>query len=360
MNVLKAVRQVLEEAGEALHVKVITERIIKAGLWETTGKTPQTTVSTMLYADINKRGEQSAFKKVARATFSLHTERVVASSVLNKEMGEAIRTEDPTLYNAPPNGKPMPFLEAAEKVLEFYGKEQPLHYGYITQLARDHGWLDTRGKTPEATMNASLSMELKRTRVRGGTRRFFRSAPGYYGLVKWIEPGLVDEGVDHNREVRKQLLSQLCCCTLGYFQEIVGRLLVEMGFESLEETPHSTGDGVDVRGSLQVSDVIRVKMVVFAKSCKNMIQRSTVDQVRKKLGVHEQGLIITTSDFSVAAIKAANRPKKAPVALMNGETLVGLLLEYNIGVRRITYDLFELEKVMPGKRPVYQQRTLGL
>lgn len=79
---------------------------------------------------------------------------------------------------------------------------------------------------------------------------------------------------------------------------------------------------------------------------KNNIQSPTVQQVRGSLGVHEQGLIITTSDFSTGAIEEANQPDKTPVGLMNGQQLVNLLMEYNIGVRRMSHDLFELEKLL--------------
>ncbi len=57
----------------------------------------------------------------------------------------------------------------------------------------------------------------------------------------------------------------------------------------------------------------------------------------------EKGLIISTSDFSAGAVKEANQPDKTPVDLMNGEQLAMLLMEYNIGVRRMSYGLFELE-----------------
>lgn len=64
--------------------------------------------------------------------------------------------------------------------------------------------------------------------------------------------------------------------------------------------------------------------------------------MRGSLGAHEQGLIITTSDFSAGARSEAARPDAVPVALMNGEQLVTLLIEHDIGVRRASYDLIEL------------------
>jgi restriction system protein len=60
------------------------------------------------------------------------------------------------------------------------------------------------------------------------------------------------------------------------------------------------------------------------------------------LGAHEQGLVITTSDFSSGARKEAERPDATPVALMKGDELVKLLVEHDIGVRRVPADLIEL------------------
>ena len=62
------------------------------------------------------------------------------------------------------------------------------------------------------------------------------------------------------------------------------------------------------------------------------------------LSAHEQGLIITTSDFSPGAVREAAQPGKTPIALMNGWQLVMLLMEHGIGVRRSTLDLFEIDE----------------
>lgn len=68
-----------------------------------------------------------------------------------------------------------------------------------------------------------------------------------------------------------------------------------------------------------ISDVVRIKMAVQAKRWKTNIRSPTVQQVCGSLGVHEQGLIITTGDFSAGAIKESNQPDKTPVGIMNGE-----------------------------------------
>ena len=94
-----------------------------------------------------------------------------------------------------------------------------------------------------------------------------------------------------------------------------------------------------------VGDVIRTRMAVQVKkwATKNRVQSPTVQQLRGSLGAHEQGLIITTSDFSAGARSEAARGDAVPVALMNGEQLVALLAANEIGVARNTHDIFDIE-----------------
>ncbi len=77
---------------------------------------------------------------------------------------------------------------------------------------------------------------------------------------------------------------------------------------------------------------------------KQNIQAPVVQQVRGSLGAHEQGMIITTSDFSPGAVREAAQPDKNPIALMNGQQLVMLLMEHGIGVHRSRPDLFEIDE----------------
>jgi restriction system protein len=130
------------------------------------------------------------------------------------------------------------------------------------------------------------------------------------------------------------------------FEELIGRLLAELGFEGVEVTRRSGDGGIDVRGTLVVGDVIRTQMAVQVKrwKTKTHVQAPVVQQVRGSLGTHEQGLIITTSDFSVGAKREAERSNAVPVGLMNGEKLVELLAEHQVGVKREAHDLFDLEE----------------
>ena len=71
MSVKTAAIEVLKKAQSPLHARVITDQIIAAGLWQSSGKTPEATVSAQLYSDIKMNGDKSPFVKVAHQTFAL-------------------------------------------------------------------------------------------------------------------------------------------------------------------------------------------------------------------------------------------------------------------------------------------------
>lgn len=330
MKLIEAIFKVLNESPTPLTSKQISEKIVKSGLWSTTGKTPDATVGARIYMDIKSKGKKSFFVKVAPNTFAI---RGTAKPMIPK--GKSKKKHK--------NTKAVSFLDAAELVLKKMEKGTSLHYRDITVKAIDAGWLKSSGKTPDATMNAQLVTDIKRSQAKGEPGRFVRTSPACYSLVEWGGTGLPYQITKHNKKVRKKLHHKLLSMKPEQFEELVAQLLAEMGFESIEVTKYSKDGGIDVRGILQISDVIRIKMAVQVKRWKRNVQSPVVQQVRGSLGIHEQGLIITTSSFSKGAIEEANQPDKTPVALMGGEQLLSLLIQYNLGICRVSHDIFELQ-----------------
>lgn len=342
MNVRDAAEQVIRDAGTPLHAREITERILAQKLWEPQGKTPAATVSAQLYTEVNKQGDKSRFVLTAPQTFGL------------RELG-AKPSPAATPPPAKPAAKPLPpaastvysFTNAAEMALEMFGNKRPMHYKDIAKKALDQGWLDTEGKTPEATMAAQLYTAIKRAQRRGEQPRFIQHGRGVFGLGKWIGHGLSYEIEQHNRQVRQALRKRLLGLKPKEFEELIGLLLVEMGFEDIEVVGRTGDGGIDVRAMLVVGDVIRIRMAIQAKKWKlgNNVQAPDVQRVRGSLSTHDQGLIITTSDFSPGACREAERADAVPVALMNGEQLVLLLSEHEVGVTRRSHEMLELTDV---------------
>ncbi len=340
MTVRDAAIQILLSAGKPLHAKEIAKRIIDGGLWKSEGKTPEATVSARLYSDIKKNADKSAFIKVGPQTFAL---RDFSAKPTDAEVVPSDVLETAKLPSA---NAGFSFTHCAQKVLEEFAGKKPMHYKKITEQALEKGWLVTSGKTPEATMYAQVLTEIKRQQKRGDRPRFVQHGRGYVGLSQWMVRGLAFEIEQHNQQVRKALRDRLLAMKPGEFEELISQLLAEMGFEMVEVTKLSGDGGIDVRGTLVVGDVVRIKMAVQVKKwkLKNNIPAPVVQQVRGSLGAHEQGLIITTSDFSSGAVKEADQPDKTPISLMNGEQLVILLMEHGIGVHRSTPDLFEIDE----------------
>jgi restriction system protein len=159
--------------------------------------------------------------------------------------------------------------------------------------------------------------------------------------------GLAFQIEQHNRSVRDKLLDQVRSMDPIEFESLVSRVLTAIGFDNVSVTNASGDSGIDVRGVLVVGDVIRTRMAVQVKRWRNNVQSPVVQQVRGSLGTHEQGLIITTSDFSSGAIKEAERPSATPIALMNREQFFNLMVEHDIGIHRSSHDIIELGEPEP-------------
>ena len=381
MNAIDAAEVILSEAGKPLRYEEITRRILERDLWQTQGLTPAATVNARLVVDIKDLGAGSRFQRTAPGVFALRKwglpevaprgakSKPGASTSAETAPDETTAAPTESVDAAPTEPTPAPqlapviaavpivtqpdptplnttvslsFTDAAEAVLEKHGHKQPMHYRAITEKVLELGLVNTKGLTPEATLYAQVLTETKRRTRRGDPARFIMHGKGLIGLARWTTGGLAFQIEQHNDEVRKQLHAQLFTMPSAEFEALVVRLLVALGFDDVTLTPASGDGGIDVRGTLVVGDVIRTRMAVQVKRWKRNVQAPTVQQVRGSLGTHEQGLIVTTSDFSKGACTEAERPNAVPVALMNGDQLIRLLVENDIGVHRTSYDLIEL------------------
>lgn len=69
------------------------------------------------------------------------------------------------------------FKGIAYEILKEVG--HPLHSNEITKIALERGWLRTAGKTPAATMNAQLVVDVN---TKDGESLFIKTAPSTFGL----------------------------------------------------------------------------------------------------------------------------------------------------------------------------------
>jgi len=69
------------------------------------------------------------------------------------------------------------FKDIAYQILKEAGKS--LHSEEITKIALECGWLKTAGKTPEATMNAQLIVDINSKKEKS---RFVKTGPSIFSL----------------------------------------------------------------------------------------------------------------------------------------------------------------------------------
>ncbi|EKJ6303115.1 restriction endonuclease [Escherichia coli] len=135
---------------------------------------------------------------------------------------------------------------------------------------------------------------------------------------------------------RKELLREQISTMNPYkFEQLVGQLLEAMGYEQVEVTKASGDKGVDVIGQVQVG-ITTITEVVQVKRMQNTITRPYIDQLRGALPYHKaiRGTLITTGKFAAKCAEAALFPGAAPITLIDGDRLLELLIENNVGIRR--------------------------
>jgi restriction system protein len=316
--------------------------MIDQGLWSTHGQNPERTVNATITTDMAENGENSPFDRTGPGIYTLHGLNVPQPNPL-----QLIEEHAPAHAAAPEPITTLTFTDAAEKVLVEHAGGQPMHYRKIFEKMRDLKLIHTNGLTPEATLYAQLIREINRDVMRGETPRFFSQGEGFFGLRIWLteENELEHQVKMHNDQVRQQLHEKLLKMPPKEFEELIGKLLVFIGFEDVTVTSFHHDGGVDVRGTLVIGDTIKTKMAIQVKRWTHNVGRPFVDALRGSLGAQERGLIITTSDFAPGAYEGADRPDAVPVGLMNGEKLINLLIEKNIGIQRTNLELIDLVKV---------------
>jgi restriction system protein len=98
-------------------------------------------------------------------------------------------------------------------------------------------------------------------------------------------------------------------------------------------TEYTKDGGLDGFGKLKVG----ITYLNVAYQCKRWnttsVSRTEVDKFRGAIqGMYEQGIIFTTSKFSKGAQDATRRNGAVPIILIDGTTLVDIMIEKKFGV----------------------------
>lgn len=138
----------------------------------------------------------------------------------------------------------------------------------------------------------------------------------------------------HDARLREQMLEALKSIPPAAFEALVGALLERLGYEGAEVRGQSGDGGVDVYAVLRLHGMTSVPTIIQAKRwTKRNVDGGDVRELRGALHVDEHGVVITTGSFTQDARTEADAPGKAPIGLVDGPTLVDLLINEGIGVQ---------------------------
>lgn len=233
----------------------------------------------------------------------------------------------------------MTYLDAAHTILKTAG--QPLHYEEITQRALAQGLIQPSGLTPAATMGSRLYTDTLQE-----DSRFVRSGKGIFELAQWQPKGIEYQVGKLNQDTRERLYGLLFEMPPDRFEALIGELLIRMGFDenTVAITRHSKDGGIDVTGVYRVAGLADVSAAVQVKRWKDNVGAPVVTQLRGSLQVHQQGIIISTSDFSKGARAEAAAASKSRIGLIKGTELVDLLVRHKVGVHEKNLPVLSLDK----------------
>ena len=149
---------------------------------------------------------------------------------------------------------------------------------------------------------------------------------------------------EKNGQARQQLREFLQTMDPFEFEHLIRHLLVEMGYDAAVTAP-TNDKGVDVVADIELG-ISRVREAVQVKRHKDNVGSPVLSQLRGSLWQFNavRGSIFTTGGFTKGAQDTAFVPNVPPITLIDGERLLDLLIEHNIGIRRREIKILEFDE----------------
>jgi HJR/Mrr/RecB family endonuclease len=385
MKASDAAYRVLTAAGEPLHKDELTKRMIESSLWQSEGKTPSATVTSILGTEIAELGAASRFIRREPNVFDLRRDddpvpaleapgdgpkawmfqanpkrhdllagiAAHASDVwaMNQHRDHAAQGDRVHFFLSGDQagiyavGRITSTAFRAEKANEFGEWKVDIIYEALVEspllrnpdIAADPvlasfspfmGRMGTNFPIPPsvaARLETVLAARLKPVKASAGSAPFSKSV---HDLNQAVEAARLD--------AKLKLLDHLRALTADQFQHVIRVLLDALGYEAVKVTGQSGDRGIDVKAVLRYRGIADVPTYVQAKryAAGNNVDGATVGRLRGSLPVEAHGIVITTSDFTKQARSEATATGLKPIALINGPALVELLVDLGIGVEK--------------------------
>ena len=207
--------------------------------------------------------------------------------------------------------------------------------GLLDSSRRGVWSLTERGRSTTLTHQQAREIFLKWVRIFQEQRRAKESKPGPPEEVVAEATGTAPS--DYRSAVADILLK----LPPAGFERLCQRVLREAGFTQVVVTGRSGDGGIDGYGTLSVNPLVSFKVLFQCKRFSKSVSPSHVRDFRGGMaGRADKGIILTTAAFTAEARREASRDGVPPIELIDGEKLIDMLEQLELGLRPVkTYEV---------------------
>ena len=127
------------------------------------------------------------------------------------------------------------------------------------------------------------------------------------------------------------------------FEHFCRNLLQAYGFRDVKVTKVGRDGGVDGHGRLKVGFTFFSVAFQCKKWSHANVGRPEINQFRGDIqGQYEQGIFFTTARFTPDARNSAFKPGAVTIVLIDGPTIVDVMIEKGFGVEKESLELYSL------------------
>ncbi|MFZ0362404.1 MAG: restriction endonuclease [Terriglobales bacterium] len=229
--------------------------------------------------------------------------------------------------------EPLPSGESRFRNQVAWARFYLVREGLIGSSKRGVWSLTERGRATKLTLEQAKAIRSKWVRYFQEQRQSKVSAP-----KSDIEQ---TEATESNADVDGKLIELLLKLPPAGFERLSQRLLREAGFTQVIVTGRAGDGGKDGYGTLQVNPLVSFKVLFQCKRYTGSVSPSQVRDFRGAMsGRADKGIIISTGTYTAEARREASRDGAPPVELIDGEKLVGMFKDLELGLKPVkTYEI---------------------
>jgi restriction system protein len=209
--------------------------------------------------------------------------------------------------------------------------------GFLDSSRRGIWSLTERGRGAHLSHEQARELFLKWVKIFQVQRRSKASTPDP------VEEQVAESIGKTPNDYRAKTIETLLSLQPSGFEQFSQRLLREAGFTQVVVTGNSGDGGIDGHGTLQVNPLVSFKVLFQCKRYSKSVVPSQVRDFRGAMaGRADKGIIITTGAFTSEARREASRDGVPPIELIDGEKLVDMLEELELGLKPVK--AFEIDE----------------